>query len=86
MRNLDRRTQYPDRSIHKGTVKKRKAPEGGHGKEKDMTKEMNWTINLIKGAYIKVYGAEKWESLNDQEKHDVIMILANNLMKAAENL
>lgn len=51
-----------------------------------MTKEMNWTINLIKGAYIKVYGAEKWESLNDQEKHDVIMILANNLMKAAENL
>lgn len=51
-----------------------------------MTKEMNWTINLIKGAYIKVFRAEKWESLNDQEKHDVIMILANNLMKAAENL
>lgn len=51
-----------------------------------MTKEMNWTINLIKRAYIKVYGAEKWESLDDQEKHDVVMILAKNLLTAANNL
>lgn len=49
-----------------------------------MTKEMNWTINLIKNAYIKVMGAEKWASLTDDEKHDVVMILAKDLIKAAE--
>lgn len=47
-----------------------------------MTKEMEWTINLIKRAYINTYGEEKWISLTDDEKHDAVMILARNLEKA----
>lgn len=40
------------------------------------------TINIIKETYIKVYGAEKWQSLTDKEKHDVVMILTKDMLKA----
>ena len=39
-------------------------------------------INWVKAAYIKVYGPEKWYSLTDQQKHDVVMILARDTEKA----
>ena len=37
---------------------------------------------MIAEAYITVMGLEKWNSLNDQEKHDVIMTIARDLNKA----
>jgi hypothetical protein len=39
-------------------------------------------VNMIKGAYIEVYGVEKWESLTNQEKRDAIMFIAKDLSKA----
>ena len=40
---------------------------------------MKEMINMIANAYIKVYGIEKWNSLSDKEKHDVVMFIANDL-------
>ena len=39
-------------------------------------------VNMIKCAYIEVYGVKKWESLTNQEKHDAIMFIAKDLSKA----
>lgn len=39
-------------------------------------------VKMISDAYISVYGIEKWNSLTNQEKHDVVMILAKDLDKA----
>jgi len=36
-------------------------------------------VNMIVEAYISVYGAEKWIGLNEKEKHDAIMYIANDL-------
>lgn len=41
-------------------------------------------IDMAATAYIKVYGFEKWNSLTDQQKHDVVMILLNDLSKALD--
>lgn len=38
-------------------------------------------MNLIANAYIKVMGKEKWNSLTKQEKHDVIIILAKDMIE-----
>jgi len=40
---------------------------------------MKEMINMIAKAYIEVYGIEKWNSLSDKEKHDVVMFIANDL-------
>lgn len=39
-------------------------------------------IETIKKAYISVMGIEKWNSLTDQEKHDAIMIITRDALKA----
>lgn len=39
-------------------------------------------INSIVEAYIKVMGQSKWDSLNDQQKHDVIMTIVKDALKA----
>jgi hypothetical protein len=39
---------------------------------------MNKMINMIAESYIKVYGIEKWNGLSDKEKHDAVMIIAND--------
>jgi hypothetical protein len=41
-------------------------------------------IEMIKNAYISVYGFEKWNNLSNQEKHDAIMIIANDFKLAIE--
>ncbi len=43
------------------------------------------TVNMIKNAYIKVMGTEKWNSLTDEQKHDVIMIIVRDLNRALDN-
>ena len=47
-----------------------------------MTKEMNAMIEMIRTAYIQTMGIDKWNSLTDKEKHDVVMILVNDMSKA----
>ena len=39
---------------------------------------MTEIVNMIVKAYIEVYGVEKWNSLTEQEQHDVIMIIAKD--------
>lgn len=41
-------------------------------------------IETAKNAYIKVFGEEKWNSLTDTEKHDVVMMLAKGMTAAFE--
>ena len=41
---------------------------------------MNEMIEMLKAAYIKVYGVEKWNSLTSQEQHDAIMFIANDIL------
>lgn len=42
---------------------------------------MDKMIEMIKSAYISVYGVEKWNSLSDKEKHDAVMIIAKDFSK-----
>ena len=37
-------------------------------------------IDMIAEAYMQVYGTEKWDSLTDDEKHDVVMIIVTDLL------
>lgn len=41
-------------------------------------------IEMAKEAYIQVYGFAKWNGFTDQQKHDAIMILLNDLNKALD--
>jgi hypothetical protein len=55
-----------------------------NGKEvPKMTNEnfFNLFIETAKKAYIEIMGAEKWNSLSDEEKHDAVMMLANGMNK-----
>ena len=45
-----------------------------------MTTAENKIIEMIKEAYVKVMGIEKWDGLTDKEKHDVIMTMTKNLL------
>lgn len=36
-------------------------------------------VDMAKEAYIQVYGMEKWDSLTNKQKHDVLMFIANDL-------
>lgn len=45
----------------------------------------NEMIEMIKNAYITVYGIEKWNSLSDSEKHDAVMIIAKDFGKIIDN-
>ena len=42
---------------------------------------MEKMVEMIKKAYIEVMGIEKWDSLSDDEKHDVIMIICKDLLR-----
>lgn len=42
-------------------------------------------IMMVREAYINTYGAEKWNALTDEEKHDVTMILVKDMLKAMES-
>ena len=38
-------------------------------------------VEMIKNAYISVYGEAKWNSLDDNEKHDAVMYIAKDFGK-----
>lgn len=45
-------------------------------------KEIRNLANIIARGYIQVMGIEKWNSLTEQEQHDIIMILAKDFNRA----
>ena len=47
---------------------------------------MDFIIEACKTAYINTMGVEKWESLTDEQKHDVIMIMAKDFNKMLDNI
>lgn len=60
-------------------------PDEGHKNEEDENmKSWEATIEIMKEAYIKVMGQAKWDSLTDKEKHDAIMCMVLDAMKALE--
>lgn len=44
-------------------------------------KEMD-IVNMIVESYISVMGVDKWNSLNDKQQHDVIMIVTKDFYNA----
>ena len=44
--------------------------------EANTMNQVDKMIDMIASAYISVYGAAKWNSLTDQQKHDAVMIIA----------
>ena len=43
--------------------------------------EFETMVEMIKNAYISVYGEAKWNSLTDTEKHDAVMYIAKDFGK-----
>ena len=41
-------------------------------------------VDMIREAYVEVMGREKWESLTDEQKHDAIMTIVKDSLKAME--
>ena len=37
-------------------------------------------VDMIVEAYVRVYGAKKWNSLSAEQQHDVIMIIVKDLL------
>ena len=37
-------------------------------------------IDMIVKSYITVMGEEKWDSLSDEQKHDVVMVIAKDAL------
>lgn len=51
-----------------------------------LSKEENRIVTLSEKAYIKILGKKKWNSLTDQQKHDAIMIMVNDMLIRADML
>lgn len=43
-------------------------------------------VNLVIDSYIAVYGLEKWNSLTEQQQHDVIILITKTAVTALEKL
>lgn len=48
----------------------------------------NWMdmVKKIENAYITVMGQEKWDGLTEQQKHDVVMLITKDMLKALNSL
>lgn len=42
------------------------------------------TAEMLREAYIKVYGREKWYGMTTDEQHDAIMLLTQALLTALQ--
>ena len=45
-----------------------------------LTKSEAHIVDLAEKAYIRIMGKKKWNSLTDQQKHDAIMIMVNDML------
>lgn len=43
-------------------------------------------IDMIVKSYITVMGEEKWNSLTDEQKHDVVMTIAKDALNRVNNI
>lgn len=50
--------------------------------KEDSMKEFELITEAAKEAYIEIMGEAKWNSLTDQQKHDVTMIMVKDMLKA----
>lgn len=41
-------------------------------------------VELIREAYIRVMGVDKWDSLTDEQKHDAVMTIAKDVLNNYE--
>ena len=48
--------------------------------------KVNKMVGMIVRSYITVLGEKKWLSLTDEEKHDVVMIIAKDTLKAMDRI
>lgn len=46
----------------------------------------DFMVEACKTAYINVFGAEKWHSLTDTEKHDAVMAMCKTLDRAISKI
>ena len=49
-----------------------------------LTRDEARIVDLAEKAYIKILGKKKWNSLTDQQKHDAIMIMVNDMLIRAD--
>ena len=49
-----------------------------------LTRDEAHIVDLAEKAYIKILGKKKWNSLTDQQKHDAIMIMVNDMLIRAD--
>ena len=47
---------------------------------------MDFIIEACKTAYIETMGAEKWESLTDEQKHDAVMLMVKDFNKMLDRI
>lgn len=43
-------------------------------------------IEMMIDAYVEVMGAEKWDSMNGQEQHDIIMAMVKGATMALDRI
>lgn len=43
-------------------------------------------VEMMKAAYIEIMGVEKWNSLTEEEQHDVIMLMVKDATKALDRI
>jgi hypothetical protein len=41
-------------------------------------------VNMIKQAYIETLGEGRWNSMTDKEKHDAVMLITKDMLKAID--
>lgn len=51
-----------------------------------MTNDWMDMVKKIENAYITVMGQEKWDSLTEQQRHDVVMLITKDMLKALNSL
>ena len=44
--------------------------------------DFDFILDAVKEAYIKNMGADKWNALTDDQKHDITMKLVSDMLKA----
>lgn len=47
---------------------------------------MEKIIDMMKTAYITEMGLEAWERLTDEQKHDAIMLMAKDSLRALDRI
>lgn len=44
--------------------------------------DFDFILAAVKEAYIKNLGADKWDAMTDDQKHDITMKLVTDMLKA----